>query len=613
MITSHPTEHQLPAWVREVSALRFTTGLFVLHGNTRDVFLSPRLAPQELPDLLRAALRAQGVAEVAVVRAAGTNPAKVEEIWAGALARTADQPYPEVPLAKLGDLARLLNSAVRRALVVLDGSRAVVRPGELADDESAMFREVRRAVDDQLDSAAEGFNPLVWVVDAAHDVPAWLTGANPRGRAVSVPMASAGERDLLAGRMLSTPAFAAQSEADRALARRQLVDHTDGMPLRSVTQILALHSISRRPLNALEDAIRMHRLGVMENPWKDPYLAQRLRDEVGAGESGALRSRIKGQRAAIGKSLDVLVRSVTGLRSAQATGRSGKPRGVLFFAGPTGVGKTELAKGLATLLFGDEAAMVRFDMSEFASAHAVERLVGAPPGFVGFSQGGELTNAVRQRPFSLLLFDEIEKADHSLLDRFLQILDDGRLTDGRGETTFFTETVIVFTSNLGIYDAETNPITGAVVRRTLAVDPAAGYERLAESVTSKVREHFTSVVGRPELLNRIGDNIVVFDFVRGLVAQDILRLMVGNICRAFTREYDSALTLSPRAWQALEAECLTDANLMMGGRGIGNLLETVLIDPLARWAFGADRAAIGPIVQVADIARSGRQFELIVE
>ena len=160
---------------------------------------------------------------------------------------------------------------------------------------------------------------------------------------------------------------------------------------------------------------------------------------------------MRGQRQAVTKTIDILMRSVMGLTGAQARSSGNRPRGVLFFAGPTGVGKTELAKTLTQLIFGDDRAYIRFDMSEFAEEHTGARLLGAPPGYIGYDAGGELTNAVREKPFSVVLFDEIEKAHPRILDKFLQILEDGRLTDGRGETAYFSEAILVFTSNLGIF------------------------------------------------------------------------------------------------------------------------------------------------------------------
>lgn len=611
--TSEP--RPLPSWALEMRALRRTTAMFVLSGNVRDVYLTPRQQVRPLPEFVTDLLMGDGFSEVAVVRAAGQAAGPPDSLWeAGVAAVKAGSgnrdlhPVPDVPLTELPALVRLLAAGPSRALVVLDASRAVVRPGDLSDDEAAMFRDVGRAVED-LPVGEAGYSSLIWVVDAPHDVPAWLVGGNPLVRSISIPLPTASERSVLAERLLGHR-YRDVDRAEVLAAQKGLVDQTDRLPLTAITQINQLHASSGRSLAELDDTIRVHRIGVLDNPWKDPYLSARLRAEINAADSGILRSRIRGQDAAISKALDVMVRGVTGLRGAQATSRSGRPRGALFFAGPTGVGKTELAKGLTQLLFGDEGSLIRFDMSEFASPHAVERLVGAPPGYVGFSQGGELTNSVRQRPFSLLLFDEIEKADHGLLDRFLQILDDGRLTDGRGETTYFTETVIVFTSNLGIYETQTHPITGAVVGRTLAVDPTGTYADLTATVTGKVQEHFTSVVGRPELLNRIGDNIVVFDFIHPDIARDILGLMVSNVHRTFMREYRSDLELAPAAWDMLEAACLTPENLMMGGRGIGNLLETVLIDPLARWAFAQNQ--VGPRTEIAAIRAEGPRYSVVV-
>ena len=145
-----------------------------------------------------------------------------------------------------------------------------------------------------------------------------------------------------------------------------------------------------------------------------------------------------GRDHAVTHMLDIVKRAVTGVGGVR---RGGRPRGVAFLAGPTGVGKTELAKTITELLFGDESAYIRFDMSEFCAEHADQRLIGAPPGYVGYDAGGELTNAIRERPFSVVLFDEIEKAHPRILDKFLQILDDGVLTSGRGDRVYFSESV----------------------------------------------------------------------------------------------------------------------------------------------------------------------------
>lgn len=178
-----------------------------------------------------------------------------------------------------------------------------------------------------------------------------------------------------------------------------------------------------------------------------------------------------------------------------------------------GVGKTELAKALTELLFGDERAYIRFDMSEFSAEHADHRLLGAPPSYVGYEASGELTNAIREKPFAVVLFDEIEKAHERILAKFLQLLDDGVLTSGRGERVYFSESVFIFTSNLGIY----KPVArGNRVHRVLNISPNEDkdYEAVENKVRSEIERYFKNQLNRPEILNRIGENIVVFDFIR---------------------------------------------------------------------------------------------------
>ena len=219
----------------------------------------------------------------------------------------------------------------------------------------------------------------------------------------------------------------------------------------------------------------------------------------------------------------------------------------MFFAGPSGVGKTYLAKKLAEFLFGSEEAFIRFDMSEFKEEHTVSKLLGSPPGYVGFEQGGILTNSVRARPFSVVLFDEVEKAHPKILDVFLQILDDGRLSDSQGQTVYFTETLLVFTSNIG---TRTTDCRGRAIDERQRLDEILADEQLtAAACKAKVREHFIAAVqsffiheiSRPELLNRLGNNILPFNYIQAPEIQaKIVRSHFERVTKDFADRYAAA-------------------------------------------------------------------------
>ncbi|CAK0766863.1 hypothetical protein CCP4SC76_4640001 [Gammaproteobacteria bacterium] len=239
-------------------------------------------------------------------------------------------------------------------------------------------------------------------------------------------------------------------------------------------------------------------------------------------------------------------------------------------------------------------------MSEFAAEHADARLLGSPPGYVGYDAGGELTNAVRQRPFSVILFDEIEKAHPRLLDKFLQILEDGRITDGRGNTVYFSEAVLIFTSNLGI------TLIDETGHRVPNVTPSDPYEQVETRVRQAIHDHFKFQLGRPEILNRIGDNIVVFNFITQPVAQAIFAGMLANVCQRVREEHNLTLDIPDPVRDQLAAWCTSD--LANGGRGIGNRLETTFVNPLARALFHQSLAGVQRLtvqaVRVADNVHS---------
>ena len=196
---------------------------------------------------------------------------------------------------------------------------------------------------------------------------------------------------------------------------------------------------------------------------------------------------------------------------------------------------------------------------------------------MGYEAGGQLTNAVKDNPFSILLFDEIEKAHPSIFDKFLQILEDGRMTDGQGNTVYFSECIIIFTSNLGIYTINERGV------REPNVTPDMEYPEVQAKVRQAIEDYFKLELGRPEILNRIGENIVVFDFIRPDVAELILRSQIDKIVKNLEAEKHIQLVISDAAYGKLKASALD--NLGNGGRGIGYIVESLLINPLARCMF----------------------------
>ncbi len=216
-------------------------------------------------------------------------------------------------------------------------------------------------------------------------------------------------------------------------------------------------------------------------------------------------------------------------------------------------------------------------MSEYGQSHSDQKLLGAPPGYVGYEAGGQLTNAVKKNPFSILLFDEIEKAHPSILDKFLQILEDGRMTDGQGNTVYFSESIIIFTSNLGIYTRNQRG------EREANVTSEMPYSQMSSRVRDAIENYLKLELGRPEILNRIGENIVVFDYIRPGVAKRILDSQIEKIIRNLATEKRIEIKIAQDAKTILTAQALD--NLGNGGRGIGNVVENLLINPLSRYLF----------------------------
>ncbi|MDX6232500.1 MAG: ATP-dependent Clp protease ATP-binding subunit ClpB, partial [Nocardioidaceae bacterium] len=290
-----------------------------------------------------------------------------------------------------------------------------------------------------------------------------------------------------------------------------------------------------------------------------------------------LAARLVGQRDAVRAVSDAVRRARAGISDPD------RPTGSFLFLGPTGVGKTELAKALADFLFDDDRAMVRIDMSEYGEKHSVSRLVGAPPGYVGYDEGGQLTEAVRRRPYTVVLLDEVEKAHPEVFDVLLQVLDDGRLTDGQGRTVDFRNAIVILTSNLG---------------SAYLVDPTIEPAAAREHVLALVRATF-----KPEFLNRL-DELVIFD---ALSTEDLARIVDLQVellrKRLSGRRLELEVTADARAWLAR-----VGYDPVYGARPLRRLVQSAIGDPLAK-ALLAGEIHDGGTVRV-DVLPSGDALQV---
>lgn len=585
-------KNQVTRWQRDFERFLPLKSQFVLSGNVRDlqvVEVQPGVVTaQSLNQCVAAAVKRAGYANTILFQPlAGFSVMSAPGETAGAAAGL----LQELGLAAEGGqgwagaelLASALDRIVKRqgepvALIVDFAARLLTRPTDPTAAEHHLFTQAL-VLSQQAAPRPAGtdrrpfFNTVIWIVEKEGDLPDWFIVGNPRLRHVPVPRPDNRARRALAPALLKPLGGAAQAAPESLKkAQDEFVDGTEGMLLVDMNAISVLARVEGVPFDKIADAVRRYKVGVTEDPW-----LQIGREKIKNAEA-FIRQRVKGQPDAVVHMLDIVKRAVMGVGGGR---RGGRPRGVAFLAGPTGVGKTELAKTVTSLLFGDESAYIRFDMSEFSAEHADQRLLGAPPGYIGYDAGGELTNAIREKPFSVVLFDEIEKAHPRVLDKFLQILDDGVLTSGRGDRVYFSEALIVFTSNLGIYKMTDSG------ERELNISQQEPYEAVKQKVESEIERHFKFVLNRPEILNRMGENIIVFDFIREDIAGEIFQQMVANTL-ADLKSQELEVSLAPEAMNSLRALCLAD--LSNGGRGIRNQVEAHLLNPLARALFDADAA-----------------------
>ncbi|MDR0312490.1 MAG: AAA family ATPase [Treponema sp.] len=449
-------------------------------------------------------------------------------------------------------------------------SRFLSSPDNMSIDETTFFLNLLFASNNAI-RINKNINTLILIVSKFNDIPAWFFLNNPNVRTITIPNPDRNIRSMYIEKNYKI--FSEDASPETSKMQTKFVDLTEGMKILELGELRRLYDKSNIPPEEIADVVSIYKYGFKENKWAQ--IRGKLDDDI----PGIIKKRVKGQEQAIEKIVRVIKRAVVGLSGLQHSSNT-KPRGILFLAGPTGTGKTEIVKTVTALLFEDEKTLIRFDMSEYTAEHADQKLFGAPPGYVGYDNGGQLTNAVKNNPFSVLLFDEIEKAHPNIMDKFLQILEDGRMTDGQGNTVYFTETLIFFTSNVGISREIIDPHTGKVVGRENIVSPGEPYSIILEKVEEAMKTYF-----KPEVINRIGENIVVFNYIDQTASQEIAKSQIVNINNNLQKNNKINITIGEDAYKLLYSFCWQDKPRSNGGRGIGNVIEEQYLNPLAEFIF----------------------------
>ena len=483
----------------------------------------------------------------------------------------------------------------KKVAFIINWSEYLFSANGLSEDERQNITLLGKALKDRkIDYLSSDCNESVVVIilNKASGLPLSFYQGNPEVEIVTLQKPDREERKQMVQKIEDSFEVRLKSGTS-SLLDNENIDCIDMMEDFTNREIIQLSRLSRKEDKMSFDKLfYLFKYGEKENPW------EKLEQARVKNIKKELADRVVGQDEAIEKIEKTVVKAYMGLTGLHKTSSRSMPKGVFFFVGPTGVGKTELSKALAKFLFGDEQACIRFDMSEYAQENSDQKLIGAAPGYVGYEEGGQLTNAIKEHPFSVVLFDEIEKAakpNPRILDIFLQILEDGRLTDSKGETVYFSDTIIVFTSNLGANQ----------------VQASADKEGVAKEFIRIVKEYFDQELKRPELLGRIGyNNIVPFNFIQDKEFQyKICKSKLKPVIRGIEEKYKLDLEFE-KEMDAINY-ILSAVDSAKRGRDILNAINDRLLDPLAMFLFENkdDLRSLRGSKIVTKVTKEGFSFE----
>lgn len=485
----------------------------------------------------------------------------------------------------------------RKVAFILNWAEYLFSNNGLSEDERQNITLLGKALKDRkVDYLVADVNEsvVIMIANKSSGLPLSFYQSNPEVELVTLQKPDRKEREMLMSKIEAAFAVRLPPEDDSISTSHDFANYVDMLDDFTNREIIQLAKLSQKEHGlTFEKLYYLFKYGEKDNPWEqfDATKVKNITQE--------LSKRVVGQEEAIEKVKETVIKAYMGITGLHKTSSRSMPKGVFFFVGPTGVGKTELSKALAKFLFGDEAACIRFDMSEYAQENSDQKLIGAAPGYVGYEEGGQLTNAVKEHPFSVILFDEIEKAakpNPRILDIFLQILEDGRLTDSKGETVSFSDTIIIFTSNLGAGQ----------------VKASADHEATSKEFFNIVKDYFDNELKRPELLGRIGySNIVPFNFILDQDFQvKIAKSKLVPIKKGIAEKYHLNLVFE----NELEVihHILKSVDISKGGRDILNAIDDNLLTPMSLFLFEHKpelKALFGSDLTVR-VGKEGLEFDL---